>query len=73
MDAEDSEDLAVLDRAEAELDDIERALVRLDEGTYSACEVCARSIADERLAAEPVTRRCADHVPGTMSAPLTGT
>ncbi len=73
MDAGDSEDLRVLDRAEAELDDVERALGRLDAGTYSACEVCGRSIDDQRLAAEPATRRCADHGLGSTSPPPTGT
>jgi len=72
MDAGDSEDLSVLDRAEAGLEDIERALRRLDEGTYSSCEVCGRSIDDDRLAAAPVTRRCADHGLQMTSTPPTG-
>jgi len=73
MDARDSEELAVLDRAEAELDDVERALARLDEGTYSACEVCGRPIGDDRLEAAPATRRCADHPLGAAPAPPAGT
>jgi RNA polymerase-binding transcription factor DksA len=61
MDAGDSEDLRVLDRAEADLEDVERALRRLDEGTYDRCEVCGGSIGDDRLARSPVTRRCEEH------------
>jgi len=51
----------VLDRAEGELEDVERALRRLDEGTYAACEACGRAIGADRLAASPLSRRCADH------------
>lgn len=63
VDAGDSGDLWVLDRAEGELEDVERALRRLDEGTYATCEACGRAIGDDRLARSPVTRRCADHGP----------
>lgn len=45
----------------AELDDVERALARLDEGTYGTCDVCGATIDDEVLAAEPQRRRCDDH------------
>jgi RNA polymerase-binding transcription factor DksA len=51
----------VLDRAEGELEDVERALRRLDEGTYATCEACGRAIGEDRLAGSPLTRRCADH------------
>ncbi len=51
----------VLDSAEGELEDVERALRRLDDGTYATCEACGRAIGADRLAASPLTRRCADH------------
>jgi DnaK suppressor protein len=63
MDVGDSDDLQVLARAEAELEDVERALARLDDGSYGACEVCGDAIGDDRLAGSPVTRRCAAHAP----------
>jgi DnaK suppressor protein len=43
------------------LDDVERALARLDEGTYGSCEVCGGEIGDERLAEVPATRFCIQH------------
>lgn len=42
----------------AELDDVERALARLDEGTYGTCEICGTEIADDLLASEPQLRSC---------------
>ena len=50
-----------LDAAEADVEAVERALGRLDDGTYSTCEVCSAPIDAERLAAEPATRTCAEH------------
>ena len=49
------------DRLEAELDDVETALERLDDGTYGRCEVCGGPIDDQRLADQPAARTCADH------------
>lgn len=51
-------DLSILESVEAELSDIERALQRLDEGTYGKCEACGKPIGEERLAAMPATRFC---------------
>ena len=39
------------------------ALARLDEGTYSSCEVCGDPIDDELLARSPGRRRCDVHEP----------
>jgi RNA polymerase-binding transcription factor DksA len=50
-----------LDAAERDVDDIERALHRLDEGTHGACEVCGAPIAADVLAESPTTRTCAEH------------
>jgi DnaK suppressor protein len=44
------------------LDDVDRALDRLSEGTYRTCEACGATLSDARLAAAPMQRRCADHV-----------
>ena len=54
---------SILEQVQAELNDVERALVRLDEGRYGICEACEEAIADERLAAVPATRFCIQHQP----------
>lgn len=45
-----------------ELADVERALTRLDDGTYGRCETCGQALPDERLAVAPATRRCGGHL-----------
>ena len=57
---EREKDLAILERVEAELADVEHALRRLDDGTYGTCEACGRPIDDERLEALPAARLCRD-------------
>jgi RNA polymerase-binding transcription factor len=44
--------------AAAYLSDLQRALARLDAGSYWTCERCGGRIAPERLAARPATRVC---------------
>lgn len=58
-------DLALLDRVERELDDVEQVLPRLDDGTYGICDLCGARIGDERLATNPATRRCTEHPQGS--------
>jgi RNA polymerase-binding transcription factor DksA len=43
------------------LDDVERALGKLDDGTYGRCETCDEPIAPARLEAMPASRYCVDH------------
>jgi RNA polymerase-binding transcription factor DksA len=50
-----------LEQVEAELADVDRALRRLDDGTYGQCEVCGDDIGDDRLAAMPAARFCTLH------------
>lgn len=45
---------------DAKLRDVERALEKLDEGTYGACDVCGRPIAPERLEAIPWAVLCVE-------------
>lgn len=54
-------DLSILDQVEGELGDVERALQKLDEGTYGKCEACGEPIEDERLEALPAARYCVKH------------
>jgi RNA polymerase-binding transcription factor DksA len=58
---EREKDFSILEQVEAELADVERALQRLDAGTYGRCEACHQPIADERLAALPAARFCVAH------------
>jgi RNA polymerase-binding transcription factor DksA len=58
---EREKDFSILDQVTAELDDVERALKRLDEGKYGLCQACGKEIGDERLAAVPAARFCLEH------------
>jgi DnaK suppressor protein len=44
---------------------VERALEKLDEGTYGSCDVCGSAIGAERLEAIPWAVRCIDHAGGS--------
>jgi RNA polymerase-binding transcription factor DksA len=46
--------------AKIRLADLDRALKRLDDGTYGTCASCGSSITDARLDAMPGTARCID-------------
>ena len=55
---EQQRDLALRDRSRAELQRIDNALRKLDEGTYGTCESCGNPIAPERLRAIPWAALC---------------
>ncbi len=42
----------------ASLAEVDRALTKLDEGTYGVCDGCAKPIPAARLAARPATAQC---------------
>ena len=46
--------------AQQTLEQIDRALARLDEGTYGTCERCGKPIGEERLRARPWATLCID-------------
>jgi DnaK suppressor protein len=46
--------------AQQTLAQIDRALARLDEGSYGTCERCGKPIAEERLRARPWATLCID-------------
>ena len=52
---------SLLDQVRCELDDVDAALRRLDEGTYGHCEACGEPLEEQRLAALPAARFCAQH------------
>lgn len=51
-------DVALLDSLNGELDDVETALARLEDGTYGLCQACGRPISAERMEALPATPFC---------------
>jgi DnaK suppressor protein len=58
---EREKDFSILDQVQAELEDVERALKRLDDGSYGNCQACGEEIGDERLEAVPAARFCLEH------------
>ncbi len=48
----------LLRQAEADLDELDRALDRNRQGNYGTCERCGRPIPAERLASQPTTVTC---------------
>ena len=58
---EREKEFSILERVEAELADVDRALERLDQGTYGRCDACGGAIADERLEVLPAARFCLEH------------
>ena len=59
--AEQGENKVLAAQLRAELDEVERALAKLEDGTYGRCEVCGEEIAGPRLEAMPATRFCINH------------
>jgi len=59
--AEQGEQQALAAQLRDQLDDVEHALARLDDGTYGTCEVCGQPIGDARLEVMPATRFCIEH------------
>jgi DnaK suppressor protein len=52
--------VAAHDRLQVVLADIDRAEVKLQEGTYGVCDDCGTPIAAARLEARPWSTRCVD-------------
>ena len=58
---EREKDFSILEQIEAELADVDRALHRLDDGSYGRCDACRQPIDDNRLEAMPAARFCYMH------------
>src|SRR5438477_12898568 len=58
---EREKDFSLLEQLEAEINDHDAALRKIDEGTYGRCEVCGKEVDAERLEAMPGTRTCREH------------
>jgi DnaK suppressor protein len=57
-DAEQDLELAMSEREQAELEAIEQALARLEQGEYGLCIDCGADIGVARLSANPLASRC---------------
>ncbi len=58
IDAEDSLEVALWQRAEAELEEVEAAMARLHSGSYGHCDRCGEPVGQARLTARPEARLC---------------
>jgi RNA polymerase-binding transcription factor DksA len=54
----DEDRTALLDGIEGDLAGVDRALARLETGTYFSCEVCGATLDDALLAVDPAQARC---------------
>jgi RNA polymerase-binding transcription factor DksA len=52
------ETLGSVDRIDLLLDEVDAALIRLDDGTYGRCVACGAVIEDAVLADQPTALRC---------------
>jgi RNA polymerase-binding transcription factor DksA len=48
----------VLAKVREELDEVEEAMKRVEDGRYGRCEACGSTISAEELDASPLARRC---------------
>ncbi|SEB42066.1 TraR/DksA C4-type zinc finger protein [Paenibacillus sp. GP183] len=60
---ERSKDLALNEQMEFQLEQVDEALVRMQQENYGTCVFCHESIPYERLQAVPTTLYCIKHVP----------
>lgn len=58
---EREQDLSILEQLLAEIEELDRALQKVEEGTYGRCEVCGKEIPAARLEAGPGARFCVEH------------
>jgi DnaK suppressor protein len=58
MNVERERDLALSAQAMAAVEDIDKALAKIDAGTYGICERCGQPIPKERLKALPYAALC---------------
>ena len=59
--AEQGENKVLASQLQSELDEVERALAKLDDGSYGKCETCGEAISEARLEAMPAARFCINH------------
>ena len=58
--AERTERLGLIERLHGSLGQIDRALQKIDEGTYGKCDQCGKEIGAARMEARPTSTLCVD-------------
>ena len=58
LDSERGRDISILEMRNKMRQNIDEALIRLDEGSYGVCSDCGVDISEKRLKAVPFARRC---------------
>lgn len=58
---EREKDISLLEHERQQLEEIEKAILRMDEGKYGKCLRCGKEIPMERLEAIPTAEFCIDH------------
>jgi RNA polymerase-binding transcription factor DksA len=53
-------DLSIRESIEAQIEDVDRALRKLDNGHFGVCETCGKPIPAARLEAKPAARYCVE-------------
>jgi DnaK suppressor protein len=64
------EAIATLALLETRYRNINRALTKLENGTYGTCEICGEPIEADRLSANPAARTCKVHLNDEIDLPL---
>jgi RNA polymerase-binding transcription factor DksA len=58
--AERTETMGIIENLKTHLDGVNRAIDRIDAGTFGICTVCGKSIPDERMEFRPTSSQCID-------------
>ena len=58
--AERTETIGIIASLKKRLDEVDRALSKIDEGTFGVCMVCGDDISADRLEFRPTSVRCVD-------------
>lgn len=59
--AEQGENKVLAESLQEQLNDVESALSKMDDGSYGMCVKCGSAISEARLEAMPATPYCIDH------------
>ena len=58
--AERTETIGIVTSLKKRLDDVDRALTKIDEGTFGVCMICGKDIGADRMEFRPTSVRCVD-------------